>query len=185
MAKTRTGWLVGVDVGGTFTDFFARRLEDGATQVYKRPSTPHNPGEAIVRGLQEMAAALDVDPARIGRLCHGTTVATNALISAARRRRRPGDHRRLPRPAGDRPPDPAAHVFAAAGSPGTPWWPRRRRFEVRERLGPAGEVLTALDEAGLAKVAEAVAASGAQSCPPSAACSPSSIPRTNGASPKP
>ena len=74
------GIRIGVDVGGTFTDFFASRPEDGAARVYKRPSTPHNPGEAIVRGLQEMAAALDFDPAQIDRLCHGTTVATNALI---------------------------------------------------------------------------------------------------------
>ena len=58
------GIRIGIDVGGTFTDFFASRKEDGATLVYKRPSTPHNPGEAIVRGLQEMAAALEFDPRR-------------------------------------------------------------------------------------------------------------------------
>ncbi len=163
MAKPRTGWLVGVDVGGTFTDFFARRLEDGATQVYKRPSTPHNPGEAIVRGLEEMAAALDIDPAQIGRLCHGTTVATNALIQ-----RRGGavalvttegfrdllEIGRQTRP----------HMYSLQQDHPAPLVPRQRRFEVRERLGPAGEVLTALDGAGLAAVAEAVAASGVQSC---------------------
>ena len=163
MAKPRTGWLVGVDVGGTFTDFFARRLEDGATQVYKRPSTPHNPGEAIVRGLEEMAAALDIDPAQIGRLCHGTTVATNALIQ-----RRGGavalvttegfrdllEIGRQTRP----------HMYSLQQDHPAPLVPRQRRFEVRERLGPAGEVLTALDGAGLAAVAEAVAASSVQSC---------------------
>ena len=157
------GWLVGVDVGGTFTDFFASRLEDGATRIFKRPSTPHNPGEAIVRGLQEMAAALDVDPAAIARLCHGTTVATNALIQ-----RRGGtvalvttegfrdllEIGRQTRP----------HMYSLQVDHPAPLVPRRRRFEVRERLGPGGEVLTALDEAGLAEVADAVAASGAQSC---------------------
>ena len=157
------GWLVGVDVGGTFTDFFASRLEDGATRIFKRPSTPHNPGEAIVRGLQEMAAALDVDPAAIARLCHGTTVATNALIQ-----RRGGtvalvttegfrdllEIGRQTRP----------HMYSLQVDHPAPLVPRRRRFEVRERLGPDGEVLTALDEAGLADVADAVAASGAQSC---------------------
>ena len=65
-----------------------------------------------------------------------------------------------------------------------PLVPRKRRFEIRERLGPDGEVLTALDEAGLAAVAETVAASGAQSCA-CAACSPLSIRRTKGGSPRP
>ncbi len=162
MAKPHTGWLVGVDVGGTFTDFFASRQEDGATLVYKRPSTPHNPGEAIVRGLREMAA-LEFDPAQIERLCHGTTVATNALIQ-----RRGGtvalvttegfrdllEIGRQTRP----------HMYSLQIDHPAPLVPRQRRFEIRERLGPDGEVLTALDEAGLAVVAEAVAASGAQSC---------------------
>ena len=157
------GSLVGVDVGGTFTDFFASRKEDGATLVYKRPSTPHNPGEAIVRGLQEMAAALDFDPAQIERLCHGTTVATNALIQ-----RRGGtvalvttegfrdllEIGRQTRP----------HMYSLQIDHPAPLVPRKRRFEIRERLGPDGEVLTELDEAGLAAVAEAVAANGAQSC---------------------
>jgi len=157
------GWLVGVDVGGTFTDFFACRPEDGATRIFKRPSTPHNPGEAIVRGLQEMAASLDVDPARIDRLCHGTTVATNALIQ-----RRGGtvalvttegfrdllEIGRQTRP----------HMYSLQLDHPAPLVPRRRRFEIRERMGPAGEVLTEPDEDGLTAVAEAVAASGAQSC---------------------
>lgn len=157
------GWLVGVDVGGTFTDFFACRPEDGATRIFKRPSTPHNPGEAIVRGLREMAEALDVDPAAIARLCHGTTVATNALIQ-----RRGGtvalvttegfrdllEIGRQTRP----------HMYSLQQDHPAPLVPRRRRFEVRERLGPGGEVLTGLDEAGLAAVTGAVAASGAQSC---------------------
>ena len=157
------GIRIGIDVGGTFTDFFASRKEDGATRVYKRPSTPHNPGEAIVRGLQEMAAALDIDPAQIERLCHGTTVATNALIQ-----RRGGtvalvttegfrdllEIGRQTRP----------HMYSLQIDHPAPLVPRKRRFEIRERLGPDGEVLTALDETGLAAVAEAVAASGAQSC---------------------
>ena len=156
-------YRVGVDVGGTFTDFFARRLGDGATRVFKRPSTPHNPGEAIVRGLRELAAALEFDPAQIARLCHGTTVATNALIQ-----RRGGtvalvttegfrdllEIGRQTRP----------HMYSLQIDHPAPPVPRKRRFEIRERLGPDGAVLTPLDEAGLAAVAGAVAASGAQSC---------------------
>ena len=41
-------WLVGVDVGGTFTDFFAAKLDDGRLRYFKCPSTPRNPGKPIL-----------------------------------------------------------------------------------------------------------------------------------------
>ena len=73
-------WLIGVDVGGTFTDFFALDGASGAVRVYKLPSTPENPASAIVQGMRELCAEASIDPAAIERICHGTTVATNALI---------------------------------------------------------------------------------------------------------
>src|SRR5262249_3661279 len=63
--------ILGVDVGGTFTDFLL--WEDGRLRVYKRPSTPDDPAEGVIAGLQEMAAHPD-------DLVHGSTVATNALL---------------------------------------------------------------------------------------------------------
>ena len=47
-------WLIGVDVGGTFTDFYALSASDGAVRLYKHPSTPSNPSDAIVDGLEAM-----------------------------------------------------------------------------------------------------------------------------------
>ena len=73
-------WTIGVDVGGTFTDFHARDGVSGREVVFKRPSTPADPGEAILSGLAEMAEAHDVPLAEAARIAHGTTVATNALI---------------------------------------------------------------------------------------------------------
>jgi len=63
--------LLGVDVGGTFTDFLL--WEDGAARVHKRPSTPDDPGRAVLDGIDY----LGVTPHLI---VHGTTVATNAVL---------------------------------------------------------------------------------------------------------
>ena len=62
--KTSGYIRIGIDTGGTFTDFVAAR---GSHLVsFKAPSTPHNPSEAILSG--------------IAQIVHGTTVATNALL---------------------------------------------------------------------------------------------------------
>ncbi len=63
---------IGVDTGGTFTDFVYRA--DGETHVHKEPSTPDNPADAIVRGVQHLLGDRQRD------IVHGSTVATNALL---------------------------------------------------------------------------------------------------------
>ena len=73
MPTTRDEVLLGVDTGGTFTDFVA--FEDGRLRVHKVLSTPAAPERAILRGIEEMA----LDPARL-RVIHGSTVATNAVL---------------------------------------------------------------------------------------------------------
>jgi len=62
---------VGVDTGGTFTDFVWE--EDGELKTLKVPSTPGNPAEAILQGLERIGIKSEV-------LIHGTTVATNAFL---------------------------------------------------------------------------------------------------------
>src|SRR5882724_8391594 len=76
-AIVESGQIVGVDVGGTFTDFVFLGL-DGTLTVRKRASTPSDPSESIVQGLREARdeGLLLPDFA----LAHGTTVATNALL---------------------------------------------------------------------------------------------------------
>src|SRR5436853_5141984 len=73
-------WMIGVDVGGTFTDFFAFDDADDRIVLHKVASTPSNPAQAVIAGLRELGANHDVDLSAITRLSHGTTVATNALI---------------------------------------------------------------------------------------------------------
>lgn len=78
-------WRVGVDSGGTFTDVCMFDEATGRTVVWKVSSTPSDPSLGIAAGVGEgMAQALPgvADPAgRIGYFGHGTTVATNALIT--------------------------------------------------------------------------------------------------------
>lgn len=64
--------LVGVDSGGTFTDFVAYR--NGSFEIHKVPSTPHDPAAAVLKGLQEMNLTHSL------KVIHGTTVGTNAFL---------------------------------------------------------------------------------------------------------
>ena len=74
------GWLIGVDVGGTFTDVYAFDPATGRTEVHKVPSTPEDPSLAIVAGLEGLRDRKGVSIADMERFAHGTTVATNSLI---------------------------------------------------------------------------------------------------------
>jgi N-methylhydantoinase A len=68
--------IVGVDIGGTFTDFVLVVPDTGERLHHKVRSTPSDPARAVVEGLAE----LGVPAARVDRLIHGTTVATNTII---------------------------------------------------------------------------------------------------------
>lgn len=74
---------LGVDAGGTFTDFVLAE-KDGPLRLFKSPSTPEDGTRAIAAGLQQMADALDMPVSQIVQQCdlciNGTTVALNALI---------------------------------------------------------------------------------------------------------
>src|SRR5689334_17087820 len=63
--------VLGVDVGGTFTDFLL--WHDGRIEVHKRPSTPDDPARAVFAGLEALGARPDL-------VVHGSTVATNAVL---------------------------------------------------------------------------------------------------------
>ncbi len=73
-------YMIGVDVGGTFTDISIYSTDDKTLYNYKLSSTPGDPSEAIIEGIQEVLELLHFKPDQISYLAHGTTVATNALI---------------------------------------------------------------------------------------------------------
>ncbi len=70
------GGVVGIDVGGTFTDLYYVDAKSGTERILKVPSTPDDPS----RGLLDSLRAADIDPANLDALLHGTTIATNAVI---------------------------------------------------------------------------------------------------------
>lgn len=73
-------YMIGVDVGGTFTDFSVFNLDTGELINYKDSSTPDDPSRAIVRGVQELLVQEKAEAEQVTYLAHGTTVGTNALI---------------------------------------------------------------------------------------------------------
>jgi N-methylhydantoinase A len=148
---------LGVDVGGTFTDFFLMDEASGVTSSYKIASTPDDPSRAILAGLRALAPE-----GRLSLLAHGTTVATNALIQ------RRGGQVALVTTAGfkdlleigrqTRP-----KIYDLKADHPEPLVPRERRFEVAERIGPAGEVIVDLADAEIRRATAEVKNSGAQS----------------------
>jgi N-methylhydantoinase A len=77
------GLFIGIDVGGTFTDFLV--MDDGEAGVFKVLSTPGDPSIGFVDGLEKIAASrgmqLDQFAATIDRIVHGTTVTTNVVLT--------------------------------------------------------------------------------------------------------
>ena len=73
-------YMIGVDVGGTFTDFSVFEHESGELFHYKDSSTPADPSKAIIQGVLAVLAMQKVQADSVSYLAHGTTVGTNALI---------------------------------------------------------------------------------------------------------
>jgi N-methylhydantoinase A len=73
-------YKLGVDIGGTFTDFLLLDVDRGKTELLKVPSTPDDPSEAVATGVARLCSALGLDPKELVQIVHGTTVATNALL---------------------------------------------------------------------------------------------------------
>jgi len=73
-------YRLGVDVGGTFTDLLLFNDADGRFWRHKTPSTPHDPSEGILVGVQAVCAQAGIAAEQIDVFLHGTTVATNAVL---------------------------------------------------------------------------------------------------------
>ena len=146
---------VGIDVGGTFTDVFVRDSRQSGWVVHKVPSTPPAFGVGFMRGLSEAVELAGASKAEVTRVVHGTTVATNCILTQSGARlgflMTQGCRDILYIGIGWRPKmydldmDPVEPLFLA---------PRRRSLEVRERLDYNGNVLEPLDEAQLRDVAK-------------------------------
>jgi N-methylhydantoinase A len=72
--------LIGVDVGGTFTDVVLTDTASQQIHIYKVPITPQAPSEGVVQGIVDICAAHGIDRSTIDHVLHGTTIATNAVL---------------------------------------------------------------------------------------------------------
>lgn len=136
---------IGIDTGGTFTDFVF--IDQGGLRVHKEPSTPDNPAEAILRGLQRLAPGSRFD------IVHGSTVATNALLE------RSGARTALVTTAGFEDilrigRQTRADIYDIDVQCEAPLIPRDLCFGVKERLAYDGRVVTALDPREVSAVVE-------------------------------
>ena len=77
-------YMIGVDVGGTFTDFLLVD-EMGNTRIYKTPTTPKDPAIGMMKGIEGVAQELGKDLkeflSQVGVIVHGTTITTNAVLT--------------------------------------------------------------------------------------------------------
>ena len=71
---------LGVDIGGTFTDFVLIDDQDGTVSIHKVLTTPRDPSEAVLRGAKELSDRSGLHIAQIDTIMHGTTLVTNATI---------------------------------------------------------------------------------------------------------
>jgi N-methylhydantoinase A len=148
--------VIGIDVGGTFTDVFALDEASGACTVGKVPTTRHDPARGVLDGIRTVAADLGA----VATVVHGTTVGTNALIE------RTGAATGLITTAGFR----DVLEMRRRDRPQTwglwgrfdPVVPRNRRFEVNERILADGSSRARVDVAEVKKAAEYLLKDGAE-----------------------
>jgi len=151
------GSIIGVDVGGTFTDLVLIQPGTGQVRIAKVPTTPDNQADGVLRAIEAAGADLGV----VATINHGTTITTNALLE--RKIARAGlittegfrdvlelGRRTRPQPYG------LLGRFE-------PLIPRERRLEVPERIDADGEVLIPLDEAAVQDAVRALLAIGCES----------------------
>ena len=154
---TSRNWSLGVDIGGTFTDVV---LADEAGSVFdvKRLTTPARPVDGVLAAIEAVLEAANLEPSRIGRLVHATTLATNLVLE------RRGANVAYLTTAGfgdllvighDRRGDAGKYDVRYRKQP--PLVPRSRTGEIVERLDAAGGVIVPFDaEQARAEIARVV-----------------------------
>ena len=80
MDEPHAGLRLGVDIGGTFTDFCVFDETTGSVRTHKTLSTPETPGAEVMNGIEELASRHGWPPEAIRHFTHGTTVGVNTVI---------------------------------------------------------------------------------------------------------
>src|SRR5215216_3207419 len=138
-------WRVGIDIGGTFTDVALVDELSGRIGVSKVPTTPGDLAAGVLSALQMAMSRYEVAAGDVGLLSHATTIVTNALLQESGARaafiatRGFRDVLELRRSA-------RADLYDLFQDAPATLIPRHRRFEITERVGADGVVVTPLAE---------------------------------------
>lgn len=143
-------YRLGVDVGGTFTDLLLVDEKSGRTWSAKVPSTPKDQSVGVLRGLTRVCKQAGIDPKLISHVMHGTTVATNTVLTSS------GARVGLVTTKGYRQVLQIARSFVPGGLGGwviynksLPMAPLSLTVEADERISSRGDVVRKLDERAL------------------------------------
>ena len=161
---SEAGHILGIDIGGTFTDVLAFDLDAGVLSAAKVPTVPGSLVDGIVAGVEELGLELGA----VSRIVHGSTTCTNALIEGTQAttgfigtrgfsaefdiQRRVRLWAKTPRAA----------IYDLHQVKPAPFVPRRLRREVDERTLFSGEIAEPLDTGQLDEAARALTAQGAE-----------------------
>lgn len=143
-------YRLGVDVGGTFTDFLLLNEDTGETKTAKVPSTPEDSSIGVLNGVAKICDSSGIDPSDIKLVMHGTTVATNAVLTGR------GAKVGLITTSGFEDTLQVARSFCPGGLGGWVTFvkkpllaPLELTIGASERIAADGSVVTGLDEAAL------------------------------------
>ena len=155
------GYRLGVDVGGTFTDLLLINEESGATFTAKVPSTPEDSSIGVLNGIARICDESGINPAYVNRVMHGTTVATNAVLTGK------GAKVGLVTTAGYEDTLQVARSFCPGGLGGWVTFnkkpllaPLELTIGAEERIGSDGAVVRGLDEGKLRSDLQSLLAKG-------------------------
>jgi N-methylhydantoinase A len=149
------------DIGGTFTDFILSDGATGTTHVLKVPTTPSDPSQAVIAGLEQLLKMAGIAVNAIDMVLHATTVATNAVLE------RKGASTGLITTEGFRDVliigrQKRYETYDLYIDKPKPLVRRRHIAEIAERVGPDGTVVRPLEPASLDRAIDAMVASGRQ-----------------------
>ena len=161
LKPSESRYRVGVDVGGTFTDIVVVSNKGSLIRIDKILTTPDRPDDAVVDGVKRVLEAEGIPGSQIAYVVHGTTLFTNALIE------RKGARTALVTTQGFRDAIEIARehrydMYDLRMRRPEPLAPRRRRFEIRERMLADGTIRTPLDERALEELVKRLQASGVE-----------------------
>jgi N-methylhydantoinase A len=154
--------VVGVDIGGTFTDFVVLDRDSGEFEVGKVLTTPDDPSRAVLDGLSRLVDADDLRAGEVDAIIHGTTLATNAIVQ------RTGARTALVTTRGFRDVleirrEKRFDIHDLSIDMPAPLVPRSLRFEVEERISSSGEVLADLEEQAVLELSKLLASEAIES----------------------